>query len=38
MPEKPGYSIEMDPESLERYRFPEGEAWQEPALEVEAVQ
>ena len=38
MPEKPGYSIEMYPEPLERYRFPEGEAWQEPTLEVEAVQ
>ena len=23
----PGYSIEMKPESLERYEFPFGEAW-----------
>ncbi len=27
LPNKPGYSIEMYPESLERYAFPEGEAW-----------
>jgi len=27
MPEAPGYSIEIRPESLERYRFPDGEAW-----------
>jgi L-fuconate dehydratase len=27
LPSKPGYSIEMYPESLERYAFPEGEAW-----------
>jgi L-fuconate dehydratase len=28
MPEAPGYSIEIRAESLERYRFPDGEAWQ----------
>jgi L-fuconate dehydratase len=27
MPEQPGYSIEMRPESLEQYRFPDGPAW-----------
>ncbi|NLP65040.1 L-fuconate dehydratase [Paraburkholderia sacchari] len=26
-PQKPGYSIEMKPDSLDRYAFPEGEAW-----------
>ena len=26
-PGAPGYSIEMKPESLERYQFPDGEAW-----------
>jgi L-fuconate dehydratase len=26
-PEAPGYSIEMRPESLRRYEFPNGEAW-----------
>jgi L-fuconate dehydratase len=28
-PLAPGYSITMKPESLRRYRFPEGEAWQD---------
>ncbi|QHN04854.1 fuconate dehydratase [Granulicella sp. WH15] len=28
MPEAPGYSIEVRPESLERYSFPGGRAWQ----------
>jgi L-fuconate dehydratase len=28
-PQRPGYSIEMMEESLDRYWFPEGEAWQE---------
>ena len=37
MPEKPGYSIEMIPESLERYSFPDGEAWQDTPLEVEVA-
>jgi L-fuconate dehydratase len=27
MPEMPGYSIKIRPESLEKYRFPDGEAW-----------
>jgi L-fuconate dehydratase len=27
LPTRPGYSIEMKPESLERYTFPGGEAW-----------
>ncbi|HTR10507.1 MAG TPA: L-fuconate dehydratase [Paraburkholderia sp.] len=27
-PQKPGYSIEMKPDSLDRYTFPQGEAWQ----------
>ncbi|CAN5759962.1 enolase C-terminal domain-like protein [soil metagenome] len=27
MPEQPGYSIEMRPESLAQYRFPDGPAW-----------
>ena len=27
MPEAPGYSITMQPESLERYAFPHGTAW-----------
>ena len=29
VPEAPGYSITMHPESLARHRFPEGAAWQE---------
>jgi L-fuconate dehydratase len=37
MPEKPGYSIEMLPESLERYSYPDGEAWQDAPLEVEVA-
>jgi L-fuconate dehydratase len=28
-PSKPGYSIEMKPESLSRYQFPDGPAWRE---------
>jgi L-fuconate dehydratase len=27
VPDAPGYSIEMRPESLRRYEFPSGEAW-----------
>ena len=30
VPEAPGYSITMKPESLTRHAFPEGAAWQEP--------
>jgi L-fuconate dehydratase len=26
-PTRPGYSIEMRPESLHRYEFPTGSAW-----------
>jgi L-fuconate dehydratase len=29
MPETPGYSIEVLPESLARYAFPDGEEWRE---------
>ena len=28
-PQRPGYSIEMYPESLNRYEYPQGAAWQE---------
>ena len=31
LPDVPGYSIEMKPESLERFSFPNGEAWREQA-------
>ena len=27
MPEKPGYSIQIKPETLEKYQFPDGEIW-----------
>lgn len=27
-PQQPGFSVEMKPESIARYRFPDGEAWQ----------
>jgi L-fuconate dehydratase len=33
LPEAPGYSIEILPESLERYRFPDGEIWREKSNE-----
>jgi len=37
LPETPGYSIEIYPESLVRYRFPDGAEWQEDsALEATA--
>lgn len=39
MPEKPGYSIEMYAESLERYRFPDGEFWSaDAAMETAATE
>lgn len=39
MPERPGYSIEIKAESLERYRFPGGEAWQvEDSVEAVAAE
>ena len=28
-PERPGYSIEMKPQSLDRFEFPTGEAWRQ---------
>lgn len=28
-PQRPGYSIEMKPESLEQYRYPDGPVWRE---------
>jgi L-fuconate dehydratase len=31
LPARPGYSIEMKPESLVRYVFPGGEAWRDMA-------
>ncbi|MGH8873635.1 MAG: enolase C-terminal domain-like protein [Acidimicrobiia bacterium] len=31
LPEQPGYSADLRPETLHRYRFPGGEAWQEAA-------
>ena len=31
MPEAPGYSIEIRQESLERYRYPDGDAWRDPS-------
>lgn len=30
VPERPGYSIEMKPESRAQYRFPDGPVWREP--------
>ncbi len=34
VPTRPGYSAEMRPESLSRYRFPDGEEWRAIASEV----
>ena len=31
VPHEPGYSIEIHPESLERYSFPDGETWRQTA-------
>ena len=36
-PETPGYSIEMLPESLDRYEFPTGSAWSAPDAVVKPV-
>jgi L-fuconate dehydratase len=36
-PAVPGYSIEMRPESLDRYEFPSGSAWNNPGLDLEPV-
>jgi L-fuconate dehydratase len=38
LPDAPGYSIEILPESLEKYRFPEGEIWRENTDEDRFVQ
>jgi L-fuconate dehydratase len=37
VPALPGYSAEMRPESLERYRFPDGSEWRAIADEVAAA-
>ncbi len=37
LPTRPGYSAEMRPESLARYRFPDGDEWQAIAAEVAAA-
>jgi L-fuconate dehydratase len=36
LPEAPGYSIEIYPQSLDLYRFPDGAVWQEDS-KVEAT-
>ena len=37
LPSRPGYSAEMRPESLARYRFPDGDEWRAIADEVAAA-
>jgi L-fuconate dehydratase len=37
LPTRPGYSAEMRPESLARYRFPDGDEWRAIASEVAAA-
>jgi len=37
LPSRPGYSAEMRPESLARFRFPEGDEWRAIAEEVAAA-
>ncbi len=37
LPGRPGYSAEMRPESLARYRFPDGDEWRAIASEVAAA-
>jgi L-fuconate dehydratase len=37
LPNRPGYSAEMRPESLARYRFPDGDEWRAIADEVAAA-
>jgi L-fuconate dehydratase len=34
LPEEPGYSIEIHPESLAEYAFPEGRCWSVPSEAV----
>jgi L-fuconate dehydratase len=36
LPTRPGYSGEMRPDSLRRYRFPDGDEWRAIAAEVAA--
>lgn len=38
LPDAPGYSIEIHPESLERYRFPNGEVWREGVYETRLIE
>ena len=38
VPDAPGYSIEILPESLKRYRFPDGEIWREQTHEDRFIQ
>jgi L-fuconate dehydratase len=37
LPSRPGYSAEMRPESLARFRFPDGDEWRAIAAEVAAA-
>jgi L-fuconate dehydratase len=37
VPTVPGYSAQMRPESLARYRFPDGDEWRAIASEVAAA-
>jgi L-fuconate dehydratase len=37
MPTQPGYSAQMRPESLARFRFPDGDEWRAIAAEVAAA-
>jgi L-fuconate dehydratase len=37
LPHAPGYSIEILPESLSRFAFPDGETWKDEAHEVHIV-
>jgi L-fuconate dehydratase len=37
LPSRPGYSAEIRPESLARFRFPDGDEWRAIASEVEAA-
>ena len=37
LPTRPGYSAEMRPESLARYRFPDGDEWRAIQAEVAAA-
>lgn len=38
VPQAPGYSIEIFPESLKKYRFPDGEIWREESHEDRFIQ